>query len=292
MKLIRTYIILIICTISCNKVVEFPIPANEPKNVVNVILTADSALGGYMYETTSILSNDSSKPIKDGIMRIVDEFGNQVAYQLFSSSGKYFSNNIAKPNSCYSVTFNSKLGVSEGQACVPIKPSVDIIDTAIIRQVQDTTLNIEIGINDSSSNNINYYRISCQSNEILSIKPNNQGGLDTNYGWVQKILITTSFNYLINDYNYSNTAYLLRDDKFNGNTAYLNFSLSIGNAKKMRFMVDAIDNNLFEYYRTVTAQQFVQTDPNAHYVNVFTNLSNGYGIIGAKNTWQFEYVIN
>lgn len=262
----------------------------DPQNVVNVILTADSALGGYLYETTSILSNDSAKPITNGSMLIKDDQGNQVAYQLFGKDGAYFSSNIVQPLNCYHVEFNSGYGKSQGITCVPNQPNVIIEDSTIIDQPNDTTFEINITISDTSPNMKNYYRISCMAFEIVSIKVNSNGKVDTSYGWVTKIMNTRSFNYLINEYNYTNTGYLLRDDKFNGSNALLNFTFSISGTRKFRFKVDAIDENLFEYYRTLTAQQFVQNDPNAHYINVFSNISNGYGIVGAKNSWEFVFI--
>jgi hypothetical protein len=277
---------------SCSKVVEFPVPTAEPRNVVNVILTADSSLGGYLYETSSIISNDSAKPIANASMLIKNQQGLQVAYQLLGKDGAYFSSNTAQTHNCYHVEFNSGYGVSKGTTCIPNKPIISIVDSTIIKQLNDTTFDLNITIEDTSSTIKNFYRISCLAYEIESIKVNINGMIDTNYGWVTKVLNTRSFNYLINEYNYTNTGYLLRDDKFNGNSALLNFTFSISGTRKFKFRVDAIDENLFEYYRTSTAQQFVQNDPNAHYINVFSNISNGYGIVGSKNSWEFSYTNN
>jgi len=291
LKLTR-FAIFILVLASCSKVVEFPIPIFEPKNVVNVVLTADSALGGYLYETSSILSNSVSKPTTNASMLIEDNQSNQVAYQFLSTNGSYFSTNKAEQNQCYRVEFASGYGISEGNTCIPNSPMVSIIDSSVTKQLSDTTFEINITIEDTAATKSNYFYIACQSYEITSIKVNLNGMIDTNYGWVTKVLNTRSFNYLINEYNYTNTGYLLRDDKFNGSTARLNFSFSISGSKRFKFMVDAIDINLFEYLKTSTAQQFVQTDPNAHYIHVFSNVSNGYGIIGSKNSWELDYVVN
>lgn len=275
--------------VSCTKVVEFPIPTVAPKNVVNVILTADSSLGGYLYETLSVLSNDTNKPIQNGAMVITDDLGNQVAYQLNGNKGRYFSNNVGTANQCYKVSFQSDLGTSFGETCIPSIPKYDLLDTSILVQLGDTVLSLKIGLNDSSSIT-NYYRFTCKAFQIKSVKVGIGGKLDTIYEWNNIAFTSNSFSYFVNEYNYSTTTYLLKDDKFNGQTAYLNFSLPISNSRKIEFFIEAIDFNLFEYYRTSSAQKFIQTDPNAHYVNVYDNVSNGYGIIGSKNSTKITYI--
>jgi len=273
----------------CQKVVEIEIPKQPTRNVVNVIVTADSALGGYLYETVAVLSNDSFKPIGNASMQVFDANNNQIAYQLLSPNGAYFSNALAIENSCYSFKFNSSYGNSQGIACIPSKPQILSVDTSVFSQLGDTVLRLRIKIKDSLGYN-NYYRFTCIANEIFSIKPK-AGGFDTVYKWVNKAMTNNNIGLFVNEYNYATNAFLLRDDKTDGQIFEADFSVGIKaqKAKEVIFRVDAIEESLFKYYRTLTAQQFFSTDPNAHYINVFSNVSNGYGIVSGQNRFQYLY---
>lgn len=292
MSLIKNIAIGAFCLVGfsqCQKVVEIEIPVQPTKNVVNVIVTADSALGGYLYETVSVLSNDSFKPIGNASMQVFDSDNNPIAYQLLSSTGAYISNALAIENRCYNFKFSSSYGISQGIACVPSKPNIINVDTSISNQLGDTVLRLKIRVKDSLGY-ANYYRFTCIANEIFAIKPK-AGGFDTIYKWVNKAMTNNNLGLFVNEYNYATNAFLLKDDKTDGQIFEADFSVGIKaqRAKQVIFRVDAIEESLFKYYRTLTAQQFFSTDPNAHYINVFSNVSNGYGIVGGQNRFQYLY---
>ncbi len=278
---------------ACQKVVEVKVPDHVPQNVMNVILSEDSLLGGYLYESVSVLSNDSFKPVYLASMKAFDNNNTQVAYQLLSNTGAYFSSNVVKSNECYQIEFNSNIGTSTGTCCIPSKPNILAVDTLVQNQLGDTVLNIKIKFKDSA-NFANYYRFTCLVNQVFNVKAKMGGGFDTTWKWVQKSFSTNNFNLFVNEYNYSNAAYLLKDENMDGNEIEATFFISIKNipkAKEVLFYVDAIDNNLFNYYRTLSAQQFFGTDPNAHYIKVFSNVKNGYGIVGGQSRFSYTYVI-
>lgn len=292
MSSIKNIAIGLLCTLcftQCQKVIEIEIPDHKKRNVVNVIITADSALGGYLYETVSVLSNDSFKPIENASMQVFDANNNQIAYQLLSPNGAYFSSALAVENTCYNFKFSSSYGNSQGIACIPARPRVLNVDTSVSSQLGDTVLRLKIRIKDSVGYN-NYYRFTCIANEAISIRPR-AGGFDTVWKWVNKTITNNNIGLFVNEYNYASNAFLLKDDLLDGQIFEVDFSIGIKaqRAKQVIFRVDAIEESIFKYYRTLTAQQFFSTDPNAHYINVFSNVSNGYGIVGGQNRFQFVY---
>lgn len=279
---------------ACTKVVEFELPPAPKQNALNVILTADSLIGGFAYETLSPTGSDSVKFVTDGIMNIKDAAGNIRAFQLNNPAGSYFSVNQVKEGECYSMNFRSSLGESTSNACIPAKPKVEILDSGLrVRQAgsADTLFFINLGIKDSA-NIPNFYRITCQAEVIDQIESNPFGPNDTFYRRLNLPINTNNLSFFVNEYNFDNRALLLKDENFDGQIAYLNFTVSTREAKLLHFYVDAIDENLFNYHRTAAAQFFVQTDPNAHYINVFSNINNGFGIMGGRNreliTWLKE----
>jgi len=276
--------------ISCQKTVIINVKNSPQKNVCNVILSKDSFIGGYFYESLQILSNDSFRPIFEGSMKIFDQNNTQVAYQLLSNSGGYFSNNKVQEGACYTLDFSSYFGTSYAKTCVPLLPNITNLDTAVIVQQNDTLLRIRLSIKDSSIV-ANYYTFSCKSYEIFRILSLPNGTKDTQYKWIDKALNSNNPLLFINENNYSNKIYLLEDKQFDGQLFDCEFTLSLttSNLKEIIFYVDAIDINLFKYYRTFNAQRFYSNDPNAHYISVFNNIENGYGIFGARSRFSYYY---
>ena len=271
--------------LACTKVVEFELPPAPQQNALNVILTADSFIGGFAYQTLSPTGSDSVKFITEGSMVIKDEDGNTQAFQLNNPKGSYFSSNRVKQGECYSMNFTSSLGVSSSNACIPAHPKVIIIDSGLrVRQAgsADTLFFINIGIEDSA-NISNFYRITCEADVVDKININPFGQNDTTYRKVNLPINSNNLLYFVNEYNFDNRALLLKDDNFDGQIAYLNFTVSTSRSKSLQFYVDAIDENLFNYHSTAAAQFAVQTDPNAHYINVYNNINNGFGIMGGRN---------
>lgn len=253
-------------------------------------LIADSAIGAIAFETLSPTSSDSIKPIETGSLKVYDRDDNLVVYQINGNGGKYFSSNRVKANECYRMEFNSALGISTAQACIPSQPHVTVIDSGRkVGSLNDSVFFLNISLKDSLPQT-NYYKISCIGYGIQSIRTNSLGKQDTSYGWIDLEVNTNSLSYFVNENNYDNAHLLLKDDIFNQTSANLNFEVGVTGIQKVRFFIDAIDENLFEYHRTEAAQNFVQTDPNAHYITVYNNITNGFGIMGGLNRVQIIWL--
>lgn len=78
---------------------------------------------------------------------------------------------------------------------------------------------------------------------------------------------------------------IMNDERFNGKP--VNFVLQtadpIMNAGEITVEVSALTNNTYRYFSTLAAQRDAGTTLGSH-VSVFTNVTNGYGIVGGINT--------
>lgn len=290
-----TVIAFIVATffLSCSKVVEFKLPPAPKSNVINANLIADSFLGATIYQTLSPTSSDSVNFISNGILRIWDENNILLVNKTNGLNGEYSSANIALEGMCYTLEFEGVNGVSTSQACIPTKPRVVILDSGIRLNNGglDSFLFLNLELSDTSTQE-KYYKVSCIGNRISKINIDISRNRDTIYEWVDLEINTNDLNYFVNSDNYDSRTLLLRNTRFNSTLAYLNFEINLNGVKELHFFFDAIDKNLFEYHRTRGAQNFVQTDPNAHYITVYRNIENGYGIMGGTSRQIISWTNN
>jgi len=324
MKTIKTIIILLLQVIllaSCEKDIEFSGKVTNPLIVVNSIISPDSAISAEISKSKFFLANDETfDSIKnaDVSLYINGSFKEKMSNV---AGGLYKSNYI--PNSGDTVLMkvaSSGMQSVNCQTIITSKPEIISVDTAITSLnyyptinyksdqygnviSQDTTaanlnyqLKVKIKIHDNVKEK-NYYRITSQvhqpannSNSYGYTNITFEGALSDSQNNSSDILGISSSS---NMYN------IFSDELFNGKdyfitcniTGYSSISLSGSEAPYLYINLQNINDDYYKYLYTKNLSYSSDgffSEP----VQIYNNVNNGIGILGAYNNGDNSIKIN
>ena len=296
-------------------IVDVEIPKEPPRLVANAFLQADSAVVLELTQSQSILSNATLREIAGATATLLED-GQQVAMlEGADTPGLYYS--IFTPSVGKNYTLQvSKAGFESIEATTFIHPPVAIQEIEV-----DTTLLINSYMSEDSiiternivvnearvtfndpANESNYY-------ELLAYRYVSQfiGDYDDQGNYI----VTDTLRYLEQlylssddpavaegesdvlegDSDFYGAVLSFSDDFFNGKPYTLRFKLDAYYYEyqadpQLYIMLRSINEGQYRYFRSVDLQYENEGNPFAEPVQVYSNVSNGYGIVSGSSADQ------
>jgi len=301
-KSIRYYITiaLVLLFIACEKEIEFSPKEQSPFLVINSYLSPDSLLKVGVSHSVSIVEKLSNNIVGDAEVKVYeneklletlkyDAVSHQYIGMLKPSVGRKYKTTVAKD------------GFSSIEATSVIEPAPEIIKCSIVTDVLNTShANATITFKDPSGVR-NFYRLVVANVDEFEEKPD----WAKNYDWTGGYWIGNDYiNYLVGadstdpNLNGSSAAgffddvpkniyNIFNDDLIDGKEYSLTFSYSLSNHPEANnrtiIYLQAISEDLHQYFRTLSAQYYFGEDPLLEPIQVYSNVKNGGGILGSYN---------
>ncbi|WP_161596625.1 DUF4249 domain-containing protein [Chitinophaga vietnamensis] len=273
-------LVMILC--GCERRVDINLPYEGDRLVINSLIQPDSVV--YARVTRSIPANVYNEgafaEVRDAGVTL-EEDGKVLPMAALQIGGNmwYVSSQPAVLGRHYKISA-SKSGLSSVYAADTLPPPPNVSNASAQRNSSRVrfTLKDRPGAAD-------YYRL-----RIFAYGPSGQP--DT----MRLFRLDPSFNNnvidVIAEANY--TSMIMSDERFDGKT--LTFVLQtkdpIVNAKQLMIEVSELTYNSWQYLKTASAQLensgSIVTEP----VRVFTNVVNGYGIVGGINTRRLVFKVD
>ena len=296
-------------------IVDVDIPEEPPRLVANAFLQADSAVVLELTQSQSILSNANLREVAGATATLLEE-GQQVAtLEEVGTPGLYYSSFTPTVGKNYTLQV-SKSGFESVEATTFIRPPVVIrgleVDTtlfiytyndgdSVITERSVVVNEARVSFNDPADER-NYY-------ELLAYRYEQQFVGD--YDAQGNYFITDTVRYLAQLYLSSDdpavsdgeSDFLEGDSDFYGNVLAFSDELFNGKSYTLRFKVDAyyyegqaepqlyivlrsVNEGQYRYFRSVDLQYENEGNPFAEPVQVYSNVTNGYGIVSGSSADQ------
>lgn len=262
---------------SCNfeTVVKVNLPEENPKLVVNSVIIPDSVITVNLTLSKHILDDVdySFNHVNDALVSITDSEGNNMILPYHEDSKLYYNPGFkAKQNIEYSIRASHLRHVAV-EAFTVVRRNVPIIKVekgGIANSSQNSPSTIFYVSFQDPPDETNFYRIRVS-------KDLNQSG-----DILFPVYISSSDPAFASEYE---SRYLLfKDNLISGREIKIPVMISdyeLNSTQTLSFFLDSFHEDLFKYTETKALQQFVDGDPFAQPVLVFTNINNGFGIFSS-----------
>jgi Domain of unknown function (DUF4249) len=290
MKIVTAFIIILFFATSCEKTVQVNIPYDGDKLVLNSLFTADSNLYARLFISKKVTSsNNFSSPAT----AVVTLFENNINVGDFSSIDifgiKYFKSPIvAKAGKSYKIIASSPTYTTV-EDTMPQVAQVQIQSLSIIATANNTTSDfdrkIKFVLNDDASKE-NFYLIKVYGADTSRTATGPRftfpNGVQSSFSSEVEGLNTNPLNTLN---NFGEQEVFITDETFNGKnvTLTVNFDQYGGSYSHFALEVTSLSKSTFRYLKSVSLQQNTANDPFAEASIVYSNITNGFGIVGGAN---------
>ncbi len=289
-------VILFVFLLGCETVVDIQIPLEPPKLVINSTLVPDEFINVHVSQSQHILDDSEFWPVTGATVEI---FENEALLTTLpdSANGRYISGiHKSKAGKMYQVIV-SKSGFESAAAEVLI-PS----DTAFILGVkvdtveltdfdyQATYLRFNVEIDDEAAVE-NFYEISILKKYYMydfDYSKDPPELVDSTYVIEQLFLETRDLG--LEEYQSFGQRILFDDFLFGGKiytmrvlTYFDEYSAEYESKPEYQVVVGNTSESYYLYELSVKLQYWTDGDPFAQPVQVYNNITNGYGIFGAFN---------
>ncbi|NOQ73289.1 MAG: DUF4249 family protein [Crocinitomix sp.] len=282
-KLIVSFAALVLF-MACEKEIPIKQEEKEPRIVVNSIFSAGDTIWINLSESRDVLYNDILPNIENATAKLLDASDNEIASFTHVTDGNYY---CADPTPVASTTYGLRVEAAgfksiTASAETPSIISLSSIDTTFVGIDQ---LEFNLSFTDDASQD-NYYGISIVFNTAWE---DEEGNLDI----AQSPYFSTKEVYVINgDPDIDGTRYAMEfffsDNGFNGQT--INFTgrqYMWGDPEALKFFVvglKSLSEDLYKYKLSYSKYLDAQGDFFAEPVQVYSNITDGFGIFGGSST--------
>ena len=291
---------------SCEKIIEFNGEKTTPFLVMNSVLKADSTVKVHISKSRFFLDDDSAmSDINTATVKMWVNNIEQTPLQLLNN-GIYYSQYKPKTGDKIKITASaSSLVDISSTTIVPEPPEVISIDTIYGYETQDgynsKMLNFDIKFKDSQNLDEYYLIYGKQKEYHHSIDTNNEESSEYDMQLFSDDVIFKNENSAnFTDENaYSNNAFnIFSDALINGkeytfrmktNIYYDSYQQS-EQKKTYKIYFQKITKDWYLYLKTISIVNndlSMFTEP----VQVYSNIQNGLGVLGASNTYVREFII-
>jgi len=275
--------------VSCESIIEYELPQNDPKMVLNSYFTNDSIWEVKIYESKNILESDYFKFVPGASVEVTDQNG--VVYPLtYIGLGKYASLNNDKPviGSTYSISAkHPSFDDVSATSSMPTKVEIANIDTSTISQFGYAELENKITFKDPE-NEDNYYSLKLNFNRISVIQFDTFPPDTSNDSW--QLYYYSNESQFTDSWIYTPDGIMFSDEFFDGRE----YTLSIISERpyiydnpfemvlsaSIQYELESISEDVYLYKKSLEAQNQSNFDPFAQPVQVFNNINGGFGIFG------------
>lgn len=292
--------VLLIFVSSCETFFELEIPDNEQRLVINALLEPSSPVFVHVTRSNSILEENEFEIVNDAIVTITDEGGiiytlEFVEHEDYMPNYGYYSTEAFDPvpGSTYTIE-TSKPGfeTATSHTKIPIKPQIKSFSFRNLpsdqhQNIQNQSSEMEFTLVFDDPAGENYYEIELYYEGSGKVTDHEGNQFETLYG---------QFAYLYSknpayEQDYRNDPGIIINDRlFDQKEASIDFQTYIpANAKlKVKVYLREITGESFRYDMSYTLQRSNRGDPLSQPVQVFSNINNGFGILGARNSTNLE----
>lgn len=257
---------------SCEKIVEFEEGVKTPKIVVNSEMT-EGGLTVHLSNSATVIENTQLLPIDDALVEFYDESG-FLKTLTFDGNGVYYASIEfdTLENYTLKVEANGYPSVEASSYYPEITTEIESVDTSTIERFDEVLFKIVIHLKDLGSKD-HYYGIRLEG--IME-------DLSSNSIWyypvdpVFDVRDYSTYRATFNNSSFSNASKSL-ELLAQIYPYYEPDSRLIG----LEIMVDTFSEQSYLYYRSYRQYQGTEGDFFAEPVQVYSNISNGFGFFGA-----------
>lgn len=286
-------IVFVLAGVACTTVVDFDIPLDKPKVVVNSLFSPDSVWRIQISRSNTILANSAGSyflPVTDAIVLLLDQ-DNQLLETFTGFSDQFFTYSYSgKSKPMPGQTYHLRVSIND-------EPDIRVVNT-VPTQVPIASIEIDSsGVMDGEPIKMhvsfkdpvmdkNYYTVKIIEDAVYFV--NNDSVRLT-----QEIYFEVIDQSLGNDERGQEK--LINDNRFNGKDYTFNLKLyrrySYGvqaSEQHTRVLLLNVSEEYYKYFSTKNLQDYTNGDPFAQPVQVFTNVENGLGIFAAYSSSVIE----
>jgi hypothetical protein len=271
-------LVLMIVFTSCEKTIDINVESKATKLVVNslISISPDSVVAVNVSKSLSILDNDNIVYINDATVNLYengvflqtlsfDNNGNYYAYQVTPDFGKNYSLKVSAPG--------YKDAYAENNIPMPIQ--IISVDTMTVSGEWNDMLQCKIKFYDNPDER-NYYFFNVRS-------LNEKYDPDSTINYSLSNIYFDSTDPIVEETLKNNFGILFSDEMINGQTYSLSVLLNkydfTGNDTIMvYFNLNSITYDFYLYAKSYANHVSAQGDPFAEPVQVYNNITGGYGV--------------
>jgi len=311
-----------VAAVSCEDIIDYKGPETEPKAVIYALLQPDNFISVSVSESHSVFQVPwKPRQITDAVVRVYRD-GELLETLPYSVAETEDENAPVSPYSLYASKTNfPEYGhtyrievlipgypAAAGETSLPAPVPVAIADTSYSNNEYGyRELNMNLRFRDPAGEE-NFYRFTApSSNGFYTGDPNLPYDpeqvvyvrvQDLNYGALSDPIIEPVHDddffdmYLENDYYIFNDE-LISGKEYNMNLTYGDIDPDVEYYEFLHafFRISSLTKDLYLYLQSYSAYRQTNDDPLSEPVQVYSNVSNGLGIVGAMSFSQDSIII-
>lgn len=287
---------IVICgLISCEKIIDISIPEKERKIVVNGLINPDKNVRVNLSQSISVLEKDTVIPIVGGDVNLYH--GTDLIGKLSEESGGFYSLPDFKPQIGQSyrltATGNGLKSVEATAVLPPLVPFISVDTATLINQWGGRELRLAIKFKDPANvKNVYGFGVDLTTKEFDYSTMSYTGRKLTNTAY----LYANADKLLQDETHYFEGKLFFDDLLFDGLTKTVelsvsDYSLFESDTIWVEVRMEQIDPSYYLYAVSNEAYQGAHGNPFSEPVQVYTNVSGGYGIFAGSSAARFPLVI-
>ncbi|MCW5910510.1 MAG: DUF4249 domain-containing protein [Cyclobacteriaceae bacterium] len=277
------WILILIMITGCQVVVDFDIPLEKQKLVVNALINPDSTWRVSVSKSWHILDEGYQAFVPAAVITITDQHDNLISILSQERIDEYRSDSKPLPGATYKLKAEVP-GYETVFAQTNIPHPVPIMDVTVDTIMKDygyAEVVANIKFNDPPEKN--YYQVYASVKMIVQLWDPNGMKTDT---------VTYLYPLYLSQSELEESAAVFNDLKFNGTTAKVSVRLNYwphGTMLEQHIILLHLNEAYYNYEVTRRLQEQTQGDPFfAQPVQVFSNITNGMGIFAGCAGYSYE----
>ena len=288
-----TFCLIVLISASCIKEVDYSAPPFTPRLVLSSIINPDSIIKAHVGKTIAI--TDTGSAIVENASVFLFENGVPIDTLVYQTDGWYVSNVYPQVGFSYILeTYHPAFSLVSSECIVPPPPQIDSLFFTVGEMLDQEGIPITrftLRLNDPDPN-INFYELILYSGNPLD--PIIQPMPSTRIIQLDDPTLIADANW-----NYAPSTLFFSDALFNGMNGEVSFNMKWGGyptAGDSPYYIELrnISSSYYQYLKSWSVHRFNQNstqntrdpltllfqgDPD----ELYTNVNNGYGILGAYN---------
>ena len=278
MKKVIFIISFFIILISCEKIIPFTGEISQSKLVVNSLFDSENPWRIHVSYSLSVIDNGELGNVEDASVVIKDSIGNIVETLLYESEGYYRGNTYPQSNQDYRIEVTAN-GYNDVYSEDRLPSSINIISVDTMTNIVDGEEQFDMNIKFEDPGDFrNYYRISVH-----------MGWWDIDWQTGDSILEEYQMPVLLEDPVFNNqnkweNEGLFTDLLFDGQEKDLEIAVELyeklDDVEYLEVWLFNITEATYNFNKSYNIYQNASGNPFAQPVQVFSNVTNGFGIFG------------
>lgn len=283
-----TFFVGIILLSSCETVIDMKLPEQPPKMVVNSFFTPDSIIMLHLSKSQFVLKNQELKPITDGDISLFEN-GKFIGKFTHINKGFYYLPGFfPKVNARYALNAESSgLKSVEANEIIPGKPTINRIETSSSYYEGENYKDFIVYIEDNP-NEENYYQVDLLGKRYDYIYDSLTYDIIDSVEIYERVFFT-SRDLVFEDQGASSQA-VISDKIFNGAIYPLRLSVSsymfdeygYTGYFEITVQLKQVSKAFAQYLLTYSKNRY--SDPFSQPVQVYSNVTNGFGIFAGYSS--------